>query len=120
MSGVTGRGVGAAVFSEEFPPNGGSGAGTATGMEMGAVSTTTGATPPCVGVLPEGTEDGAIGATTLGAWSTTSGIVGAFGRAGFTCVAAGTWANFAGDTGYSAVAAPWGLGAASAANACFS
>ena len=119
-----GRGVGLARFSVELGASGGSGEGTATGMETGAVSTTTGGVPPGAGIpvesAGEGVVAGAIGTAAFGGCATTGGILGALGRCGLDCVAAGTWASFLGDTGCNAVAAPRGRGAACAASARFS
>ena len=119
MSGVTKMGLADGGVSDELAPSGGSADGTATGTDTGAVSTTVGSLC-AVGEPALEVAAGVTGAATRGDWSMTGGILGAFGRLGLACVAAGTWASFLGDTGRSAVAAPVGLGAALAARAILS
>lgn len=88
----------------------GGAAGTALGIATGAVST------PAVEAAGAGDAGPAVvagagtGTATRGEWSTTGGILGAFGRSGLACVAAGTCTSFLGDTGLRAGAAPCGVG----------
>src|SRR6218665_3255011 len=107
--------------AEAEPPSGGSAVGTATGTATGVVSTPVDAAPGssgyCAAWPAAGSAIGVTGAATRGEWSMTGGILGAFGRPGWACSAAGTWASFLGETGRRAVAAPRGLGAARAASA---
>src|SRR6218665_1885012 len=109
------------LSAEAEPPNGGSAVGTATGTPPGVVSTPVDAAPGssgyCAAWPGAGSAIGVTGAATRGEWSMTGGILGAFGRPGWACSAAGTWASFLGETGRRAVAAPRGLGAARAASA---
>src|SRR6218665_1238498 len=78
------------------PPNGGSAVGTATGPATGVVSTPVDAAPGssgyCAAWPAAGSAIGVTGAATRGEWSMTGGILGAFGRPGWACSAAGTWA----------------------------
>src|SRR6218665_648755 len=109
------------LSAEAEPPSGGSAAGTATGTATGVVSTPVDAAPGssgyCAAWPSAGSAIGVTGAATRGEWSMTGGILGAFGRPGWACSAAGTWARFLGQTPRQALTPPRGLGAAPAASA---
>lgn len=117
-----GGGVAAAPGSAGLIERGGSAEGTAVGAAMGTVST------PGAGstTLPEGGEPVLVPGAACGIGTGTAarcglspqrGILGALGRLGFICVAAGTCTSFLRETGRKAVAAPVGLGVARAASA---
>lgn len=101
---------------------GGSDEGVAEGVETGAVSTTTGKVGADVASAGGAGVDTGAGTTTSArvAWESVGVIFGGLARVAPASVAAGTCANFLGDTGRKAGAAPAGFAGASAASMRFS